>query len=455
VLQDRPADRASAIKGLGGVRFERGDAEGAIECYREALTLAPEYGYAWHDLLLAYLQLAEEGDIRLAELRAAFDATRRFGVAVPGIGTTQIALLERAVARFDGECAGALLERARTDGSRPDMAAAYEHLATIAHREGDDQQALASAQAALTLLEDLGDERALARVSGLLGEIHVTLGNSQEAGDAYRDAEARYTRLGDDASAAKVRDAGISGRLAVAMRRKQAERARLADIVRESEAELAVLTYDDNPEEWTRATYARGLALRWLGSSEAGLDEAIACFDRLLAVLDRAESPEEWAMVMRSRGAAYQILGEKRPGATAEAVRCYDLALEVFTRDAYPDDWAGLMMSRGVALQFPCTGEAPDLAEAIRAYDRALEVITRVEKPNDCERMMFNRAAAFRALQGPDRAANLQEAGRSFEAVVAVNGTYAPLAKGALAAVRRELQQLDAASSGAAEAENL
>lgn len=81
----------SAIKGIGEVYAGRGDYQRAIECYRAALRIEPGYQYAWHDLFVAYLRLAERGEIHADEMRAALQKVRETsagpepGTQVPGL----------------------------------------------------------------------------------------------------------------------------------------------------------------------------------------------------------------------------------------------------------------------------------------------------------------------------------------------------------------------------------
>jgi tetratricopeptide (TPR) repeat protein len=94
VFHERPSDLASAIKGIGGVYYERGDAVTAIEYYRTALEIEPRYCYAWHDLFLAYDKLARRGAINLAGMREAIDKARETGAGLPGLGDDKFEALD-------------------------------------------------------------------------------------------------------------------------------------------------------------------------------------------------------------------------------------------------------------------------------------------------------------------------------------------------------------------------
>jgi tetratricopeptide (TPR) repeat protein len=94
VFHERPSDLASAIKGIGGVYYERGDVVTALEHYRTALEIDPLYCYAWHDLFLAYDKLARRGAIDLAGMREAINKARETGAGLPGLGDDKFEALE-------------------------------------------------------------------------------------------------------------------------------------------------------------------------------------------------------------------------------------------------------------------------------------------------------------------------------------------------------------------------
>jgi tetratricopeptide (TPR) repeat protein len=94
LFHERPLDIASAIKGIGGVYYERGDPVAAIQHYRTALEIDPLYCYAWHDLFLAYHELARRGTINLAAMQEAIDKTRETGAGLPGLGADKFKALE-------------------------------------------------------------------------------------------------------------------------------------------------------------------------------------------------------------------------------------------------------------------------------------------------------------------------------------------------------------------------
>jgi tetratricopeptide (TPR) repeat protein len=94
VFHDRPLDLVSAIKGIGEMYYESGDAVTAIQYYRTALEIYPLYAYAWHDLFLAYDNLARRRAINLAGMREAIDKARETGAGQPGLGDDKFEALE-------------------------------------------------------------------------------------------------------------------------------------------------------------------------------------------------------------------------------------------------------------------------------------------------------------------------------------------------------------------------
>lgn len=95
-----PGDKASAIKGIGGAHFERGDPVAAIEYYFRALEIKPDYCYAWHDLVLAYDELAKRGAINISGMRNAIDKARETGLGEAGLGADKFKVFEAWFARW-------------------------------------------------------------------------------------------------------------------------------------------------------------------------------------------------------------------------------------------------------------------------------------------------------------------------------------------------------------------
>ena len=75
-------------------------ADQAIEYYRKALEMEPEYHYAWHDLFSAYAAMARRGLIDLDAMRMALQRIRETsagsqpGTQVPGLDLEYLKSLE-------------------------------------------------------------------------------------------------------------------------------------------------------------------------------------------------------------------------------------------------------------------------------------------------------------------------------------------------------------------------
>lgn len=92
--QKTAQDIANAINGVGNVYYARGDFEKAIENYRLATTISPDYAYAWHDMFGAYNALAKTGKINIEAMREAFQRIKDTGKGLPGLSSDYIAQLE-------------------------------------------------------------------------------------------------------------------------------------------------------------------------------------------------------------------------------------------------------------------------------------------------------------------------------------------------------------------------
>ncbi|WP_284263946.1 tetratricopeptide repeat protein [Bradyrhizobium iriomotense] len=98
-------DVASAINGIGNVYYGRGEYEKAIDNFRLATTLVPNYAYAWHDMFGAYDGLARRGKIDLKELRHALLKTKETGQGTPGLDAGYIAQLENTLRGWEQQAA--------------------------------------------------------------------------------------------------------------------------------------------------------------------------------------------------------------------------------------------------------------------------------------------------------------------------------------------------------------
>ncbi len=95
------SDLASAINGLGNVYAGRREFEKALENYRLATTLCPDYAYAWHDMFAAYDAMARSGNVKLEDMRQSLQKVKETGRGIPGLGAEYIGQLDAALARWE------------------------------------------------------------------------------------------------------------------------------------------------------------------------------------------------------------------------------------------------------------------------------------------------------------------------------------------------------------------
>jgi tetratricopeptide (TPR) repeat protein len=99
--QKTAMDVANAIHGLGNVDQQRGDFVAAIEKYKLAASLYSEHIYAWHDMFVAYYELARRGQVNLEAMRQALNKLKQTGEGAPGLGIQHIARLERILRELE------------------------------------------------------------------------------------------------------------------------------------------------------------------------------------------------------------------------------------------------------------------------------------------------------------------------------------------------------------------
>jgi tetratricopeptide (TPR) repeat protein len=104
---------AGAINGIGNIHYQRGQYKEAISNYRLATSLAPNYAYSWHDMFLAYVELAKRGEVDLAAMRMALDRVKETASGWPGIDATRIAGLERMLADLEKSSSPSRAPKAR------------------------------------------------------------------------------------------------------------------------------------------------------------------------------------------------------------------------------------------------------------------------------------------------------------------------------------------------------
>lgn len=442
LLESQPHDVASAIKGIGEVYYGRGDLEEAVRHYRRALQIEPNYAYAWHDLLLALLARAREGQVDSPALRQALEKTRQF-VGIPGIGALQIRELELALSAFDEATARQTLAAARAEGDDRSAGRALGSLAALAKAAGRINEAEVCANESIELLEGLGASDALARQYWLIGSIGLERGSKAQARTAYQRAREVYGELGNKEIACRVPDVELVGAVADRQREWADERQLLEAGIRSCDERLTRVDPDENPDAWLRAHWERGLAyLEMPLSSQSDCEEALSSFEAVASAIPEDERTGlGWGQVVAHRGKALRLL--HKAGCRDEAVRCFDEAMKHIGRHEHPTEWASLMMLRGLAQQFPEDGSEPLPRHALGSYDEALSVFTSSSHPTDWQRIMFNRAALLAAQERPDRGQNLQRAVESYlELLVHDPGAYGGSARRAIEHLTRELVSL-------------
>lgn len=72
----------------------RGNLEKAIENYKLTSTLYRNHYYTWHDMFLAYNDLAKQRKVNLDDMRHALDMVRETGMGQPGLSAKHIAGME-------------------------------------------------------------------------------------------------------------------------------------------------------------------------------------------------------------------------------------------------------------------------------------------------------------------------------------------------------------------------
>ena len=103
--QKTALDVANAIHGLGNVDQQRGDFDAAIQNYKLAASLCPDHMYTWHDMFVAYYELAKRGQLNLDPMRHALKMLKQTGEGAPGLGAQHIARLEAILQTLEKDAA--------------------------------------------------------------------------------------------------------------------------------------------------------------------------------------------------------------------------------------------------------------------------------------------------------------------------------------------------------------
>jgi tetratricopeptide (TPR) repeat protein len=98
---------AGALNGLGNVLcHEDGDCGAAVASYRRATDLEPDYVYAWHDMLLAQIALANDGQVDIEGMRHALGRLKELASSSSLMTSERLASLAQSVDSFASQGEG-------------------------------------------------------------------------------------------------------------------------------------------------------------------------------------------------------------------------------------------------------------------------------------------------------------------------------------------------------------
>ena len=107
-------DRAGALNGLGNAYAILGDYPQAIENSERAVAPAPDYAYAWRDLVQFYDEQAA-GRLDLVAMRRAVRQLKVHADGVPNLGKAEVRAAEARLRRWERR---ARPKRSRARGAR-------------------------------------------------------------------------------------------------------------------------------------------------------------------------------------------------------------------------------------------------------------------------------------------------------------------------------------------------
>jgi tetratricopeptide (TPR) repeat protein len=184
---------ATPQRGLADIRAERGDWRGAILAYERALRMAPKDARGHMRLARALAAVGETSEA-LGRARHALslvdDVRRAEALLVLGFVHAERGETREAVEAYDAAIA-----------LRPRLASPWAARGVALLRAGD----LAEADRSFTRARDLGDDSAELWMS--LGEIAARRGDAALAANHFGAALTRATAAGDEALAARLREA--------------------------------------------------------------------------------------------------------------------------------------------------------------------------------------------------------------------------------------------------------
>jgi tetratricopeptide (TPR) repeat protein len=363
-----PQTEGVAVHDLADVRRARGEAEEAVELYREAAELKRETGYR-EDLAttLGALGGALREAGRLAEAADVYAECVRLFRELPDAdpGSEAVALQEYAgllQASSDFKAAEALYRRAiaLVSVERDPRFFAYLHfgLAGVLRRLGDQAGAEAALRVRLDLLAELDEEVGWQEGTTLvdLGRLREERGDLAGAIALYRDA------------AAKLAPAGVPQAYGVALQRLGGA------LAENQELDEAAASYEEAFEVWAAGgeLVSASRVLLDLGRVRYELDDfetAAAVFEKRLNLLRQAAEPNPRAEGFTLHDLADVRRSEKR---LPEAIALYREAVERKREGEGSVDLASSLVLLAMTLLEAGEGkEAPALAEEAVAVLRA------------------------------------------------------------------------------------
>jgi class 3 adenylate cyclase/tetratricopeptide (TPR) repeat protein len=338
--------------------------ESALSYYQNAITLLTSYRPYTGSLagMMRRTELYEGmGEVllrqaRAAESMAAFDSMQKLAATLRDpaaearawLGLARVHALQGEYrATLDNAGRADMLARAAGPDALRELVAVYYRKAAAYYRLGDFEAALKLAEQGLTLAQQNGERRDIARSLNLLGNIYSILGRHDKVHRHYEEALELYHDLGDRWGVAKViTNLGEDAR----------QRCDFQAAARLYEEALA-LTREIGDRD------GEVHALNNLGGAQVGLGAYEAAESSLRQVLHVAE-PINWhGLAETYRFLAEAYLGQNRPDeALLVAQRSLILAREVQEQELIGGAWRALgriaaRLDRAIELDLWNTGE--------------------------------------------------------------------------------------------------
>lgn len=298
--------------------------------------------------------------------------------------------------------------------------------------QGDQQQALAHCEAALSVLTRDTIPTAWAILMLTRGVIHMMSINDDTArrcSTAEREAHLRQAIRDFDTvePAFAQRDNPFEWALLRVTRGMALYEQReiiagwtndkVEQVVADFDAAQPII--DKQGSEWHRICLhlyrARVLCVYEGGKRRANLERVISDCNTAIVLCQPRTSPtmaEFWANALVIRGVAYLERIEEGPRENIEqAIKDFDQALTVQTRSKTPDDWAITVINRGNAYMQRIEGEKQqNLEEAIKNCSDAIPVLQASGKVQAAAKGLMNRSLCYMQRVVGDRVQNQRKA---------------------------------------------